>query len=241
MLSDECIRLTRSGLSIQGPWGNFQPLGGLGDGFQATLAWLVDLLGWAMLYQDAAAPGWEVAGIVLIDELEQHLHPRWQRKIIGLLRQQLPNVQFVATTHTPMCAIGTTELSDDECELIVLEQDGPSVSAVQDLQPPRRQWADQVLTSRLFNLPTAGDDATVRDIRRYNELKTKGSLTDEELAEVDALQVSLADELGGAETGFEDIVRRAVAHAMRSKRDTVLAEGAVEFEVLRQMRDMLRT
>ncbi|HYO69567.1 MAG TPA: AAA family ATPase, partial [Archangium sp.] len=40
-------------------------------------------------------------GIVLIDEIDLHLHPHWQRRVIGDLRKTFPGVQFVATTHSP--------------------------------------------------------------------------------------------------------------------------------------------
>lgn len=40
-------------------------------------------------------------GVVLIDEIELHLHPQWQRKVIPSLEQTFPNVQFVVTTHSP--------------------------------------------------------------------------------------------------------------------------------------------
>ncbi|GAB5544299.1 MAG: AAA family ATPase [Sandaracinaceae bacterium] len=40
-------------------------------------------------------------GIVLIDELELHLHPRWQREIVQNLRETFPNIQFIGTTHSP--------------------------------------------------------------------------------------------------------------------------------------------
>ncbi len=43
----------------------------------------------------------ETEGIVLIDELDLHLHPEWQRKIIEVLRTTFPKIQFVATTHSP--------------------------------------------------------------------------------------------------------------------------------------------
>ena len=87
LLPEGSIRLDITGLVVSGPWGNFQPIGGLGDGYQAILAFLTDFLGWAML-ENPNRPLTEVAGIVLIDELEQHLHPRWQREIILLLSQQ---------------------------------------------------------------------------------------------------------------------------------------------------------
>jgi len=40
-------------------------------------------------------------GVVLIDEIELHLHPRWQRRVLGDLRRTFPNLQFVVTTHSP--------------------------------------------------------------------------------------------------------------------------------------------
>lgn len=43
----------------------------------------------------------ETPGIVLIDELDQHLHPNWQRRIVADLKRAFPKVQFVATTHSP--------------------------------------------------------------------------------------------------------------------------------------------
>ena len=41
------------------------------------------------------------AGVVLIDELELHLHPKWQRDVTEKLRRTFPNIQFIATTHSP--------------------------------------------------------------------------------------------------------------------------------------------
>ncbi|MGL5982617.1 MAG: AAA family ATPase [Cetobacterium sp.] len=40
-------------------------------------------------------------GIVLIDEIDLHLHPKWQREITGLLRELFPNIQFIASSHSP--------------------------------------------------------------------------------------------------------------------------------------------
>jgi predicted ATP-binding protein involved in virulence len=40
-------------------------------------------------------------GVVLIDEIDLHLHPKWQRRIVGDLLAAFPNIQFIATTHSP--------------------------------------------------------------------------------------------------------------------------------------------
>lgn len=41
-------------------------------------------------------------GIVLIDEVELHMHPSWQRKVLSALRDTFPNIQFIITTHSPI-------------------------------------------------------------------------------------------------------------------------------------------
>jgi len=41
------------------------------------------------------------AGIVLIDEIELHLHPKWQRRVIPALQETFPNIQFIIATHSP--------------------------------------------------------------------------------------------------------------------------------------------
>jgi predicted ATP-binding protein involved in virulence len=43
----------------------------------------------------------ETPGVVLIDELDLHLHPRWQRRVITDLRRTFPKIQFICTTHSP--------------------------------------------------------------------------------------------------------------------------------------------
>lgn len=47
--------------------------------------------------------------IVFIDEIDAHLHPAWQQKIIGLLRENFPNVQFIVTAHSPLVVAGCKE------------------------------------------------------------------------------------------------------------------------------------
>jgi ABC-type multidrug transport system ATPase subunit len=47
--------------------------------------------------------------IVFIDEIDAHLHPSWQQKIIGLLRENFPNVQFIVTAHSPLVVAGCYE------------------------------------------------------------------------------------------------------------------------------------
>jgi hypothetical protein len=179
-----------------------------------------------------------VSGIVLIDEIEQHLHPRWQRQIIKLLRDQFPKVQFVATTHTPMCAVGTTDLDDAECELIKLEQQDCKVIAIEDLVPPRGQRADQVLTSLLFELPTSGDNLTLGKIARRNAIATAEAPTEREQDELARLRAELRTQFSSEESVFETAIKEQVRKALAEQRRADIDFEAADFEVLRTLRDM---
>jgi predicted ATP-binding protein involved in virulence len=59
--------------------------------------------------------------IVLIDEIDAHLHPSWEQKIIGVLRREFPNVQFIVTAHSPLIVAGCYE---GEVSVIRREKDG---------------------------------------------------------------------------------------------------------------------
>ena len=103
--SPDQIILEENGIYIRGPSGKVA-LSALADGFRGTVTWVMDLVSWWFLYcRERASPEFlDVHGIVLIDEVEQHLHPRWQRNIMRLLRDSFPHVQFIATTHSPLVA-----------------------------------------------------------------------------------------------------------------------------------------
>ena len=73
----------------------------LGFGYQTTLTWLADFCKRMFeLYPDAENPLLEEA-VVLVDEIDLHLHPKWQRDLVPTLSKIFPNVQFVVTTHSP--------------------------------------------------------------------------------------------------------------------------------------------
>lgn len=76
-------------------------LGQLSDGERSFLAVIGDLVRRLSLANPLLNNPLLGAGIVLIDELELHLHPRWQREINDKLRRTFPNVQFIGTTHSP--------------------------------------------------------------------------------------------------------------------------------------------
>jgi len=79
------------------------PMSALSDGYRNTLGLVADMIQRACLLNPQLGERAldETRGVVLIDEIDQHLHPKWQRHIISDLKSLFPKVQFIVTTHSP--------------------------------------------------------------------------------------------------------------------------------------------
>jgi len=77
------------------------PLDTLSDGERGSLVLVADLAQRLVMANPGAPDPLSGAGIVLIDEIELHLHPRWQREILPALVETFPGCQFIVTTHSP--------------------------------------------------------------------------------------------------------------------------------------------
>lgn len=103
-------------------------------------------------------------GIVLIDEIETHLHPRWKMQVMMALRSALPNVQFIVTTHDPLCLRG---MEDGEVVVLQSGTDG-TIRSVPDLPSLKGMRAEQLLTSDYFGLSSTIDPATELEVARFS-------------------------------------------------------------------------
>ncbi|MFO0610427.1 MAG: AAA family ATPase [Polyangiales bacterium] len=93
----------------------------LPDGLRATLAWVADLcFAWyAIATPEERAEGFaSMRATVLVDEIDLHLHPKLQRTLVTRLRERLPRVQWIVTTHSPLVLA-----SFDREEIVLLEPD----------------------------------------------------------------------------------------------------------------------
>jgi len=90
----------------------------LSDGERSFIAMLGDMVRRLALANPDLDDPLQGHGVVLIDELELHLHPKWQREIVQGLRHTFPNIQFIGTTHSPFVI-----QSLDPGELINLDPD----------------------------------------------------------------------------------------------------------------------
>lgn len=101
----------------------------LSDGEKCTLALVGDLARRLAIANPMLQNPLEGEGIVLIDEIELHLHPRWQRHFVAQLGNLFPNCQFVVTTHSPQ-ALG--EVKGENIRLLYAGADGNITSSTPD-------------------------------------------------------------------------------------------------------------
>lgn len=139
----------------------------LSDGYRSMFVMMVDLLRWLeIMRSDPAIPLNEVSGVVLIDEVDAHLHPKWQREIGFLLPKTFPNIQFIVTTHSPFVAMAAGKDA-----LTVLQKNENVVIARQDM-PHIQDWAVDEVISQIFG-EEPYSQKTTDDLSRYEELRFK--------------------------------------------------------------------
>ena len=154
----------------------------LSDGYRSVLALAGDLI-WRLLmaFPESDDPLKE-AGTVLIDELDIHLHPIWQRAIPGMLRKQFPNLQFIVTTHSPFIAAGAGE--DAVTYRLNWENNKVSVNPIHNLA----FWSvEKVLQSPAFELVSLFSEETQQKIDRYYTLRKKPNRTPDEDRQLDLI------------------------------------------------------
>lgn len=161
------VELTPTGIKVKGAWG-IAELGELGDGYRATVTWVLDLLAWWFLKatQKARVKVTNLRGILLFDEIEQHLHPRWQRSILSHLKEAFPKVQFIGTTHSPLVASSVGEVLPRTGidKVIVLNSKDKHGVVKEELDPMMGWRVDKVLASQAFEYQITGQSEELSKI-----------------------------------------------------------------------------
>ncbi|NVM66610.1 uncharacterized protein (TIGR02646 family) [Mucilaginibacter sp. SG538B] len=166
--------------------GSSHTLGKMSDGYKSVIALVVDIM--QILERDGATME-EAQGVVLVDELETHLHPRWKMRIVEQLRDIFPRVQFIVTSHDPLCLRG---LKKNETVVLKREEDTQEIIYLKDLPSPEAFRVDQLLTSEFFGLFSTNDPATEALFNQYYKLLAKDKLTPEEMQLLEKLTAELA-------------------------------------------------
>lgn len=115
------IKLNPSRMIITNGNGENLRIEQLSGGYKAVLSMVADIAKrLAMANPNSKNPLQEEA-VILIDELDLHLHPRWQKSIVSDLKRTFPNCQFIVTTHSPFIVQSLTKE-----EIINIEKDNES-------------------------------------------------------------------------------------------------------------------
>lgn len=164
------------------------PLEQLSDGYQNMAAWIGDLMFRVTeTFKDYKKP-LEARGLLLIDEVDLHLHPKWQRKLTDFISKKLPNFQVVATTHSPL-----TAQQADTGELYALKRnESNTIEIVPFIGSPKTLLVNQLLMTPVFGLETDESLEVETTKKEYDNLKLKeDSLSEGEKEKLQAVKTKL--------------------------------------------------
>ncbi|GLS42687.1 AAA family ATPase [Methylobacterium brachythecii] len=207
------------------------PLSAVSSGFRAVLAMTCDVMrGLTALQSSTGTTLAKTRAVVLIDEVEAHLHPRWKMRIIQGLREALPGVTFIMTTHDPLCLRG---LAPSEVRVFRrirrTEQYGlpPTfVEQLEELPPMGGLTVEQLLTSDLFQLHTTDAPALEDSFARFGDLLAReqaGELISGDAgAALQRARMALRSQIGDAipvgSTEVERLIQEAVERYLLDRR-----------------------
>lgn len=151
------------------------PYPALSDGYRAFLGWLADLLYHVCETCPSGKKIVENRGIVMVDEIDLHLHPKWQMTVLESLAKALPNIQFIFTSHSPLL-VGTLEWMN-----IIVMRSSPGQASKMTRIPHAVHGldADQILITDFFGLETT---RAPRKQRQLGTLNAKARAGDPEAA-----------------------------------------------------------
>jgi len=119
----------------------------LSEGYRSTIIWTCDLVQRLSVSQPDVKSIQDFSGIVLIDEIDLHLHPKWQYQIVRKIRRWFPKIQFIMTTHSPIVILG----SSDQAVFYKLYKEEGKTKLSRPITNIKNMMANLVVTSPLFN------------------------------------------------------------------------------------------
>ncbi|MDO9415725.1 AAA family ATPase [Pararhizobium sp.] len=154
-------------------------LGQLSDGFQNVAAWVGDLLFQVTeTFSDFKNP-LHARGLLIIDEVDLHLHPKWQRRLLDFLNFQLPNMQLLVTTHS----VVTAQQAEPGALHYCIRRDG-DVRIEQFSGDPRTLLLNQLIATEAFG--NASDESLLveQEKQTYRSLHRKTDKSDGEVQQM---------------------------------------------------------
>lgn len=207
------------------------PLHAVSSGYRSMLAMVCDIL--RGLLDPQVYEGFEsfrtASGVILIDEIEAHLHPRWKMQVMSSLRNALPRMTFIVTTHDPLCLRGM-----EEGEVVVLQRIAATDSRRESQMPivvERMEGLpsvvdlriEQLLTSDFFQMLSTDDAVADRGLARIGDLiaaRSRGDeLSVEDIRVLSDFESDIASALPVGSSEVHRMVQESVAEYLRRRRD----------------------
>ncbi|MDP8237665.1 MAG: AAA family ATPase [Candidatus Hatepunaea meridiana] len=190
-------------------------LNDLSLGYKTMIAWMVDLA--ARLYErypDSPDPLAEPA-VVLVDEIDLHMHPKWQRNIKDYLIERFPNTQFIVTAHSPLIVQEATDAN-----VVLLKREGDHVEIYRNPEIIKGWRLDQIYNSNLFGNVGSRSKEIQKLLDERSAILTKPKLTKMDIKKVEKLEA----QIGYLPTGetredieARNIIREAAAQLKKAK------------------------
>lgn len=146
------------------------PFRALSDGYRAYIGWIGDMLFHLCMGSASGLKLRDTRGIALVDEIDLHLHPDWQRTVLPTLARALPHMQFIVTTHSPL-VVGSLEASN----LHLLQTDDRGRSSARRLpEKVHGRDAEQILLSPYFGLSSTRAPEVEQQMRKLSQKAVQG-------------------------------------------------------------------
>lgn len=181
-LRDEDRILRHDGVVLVQAHGRTSPIEHMSEGYRSLFGMVSDIMRNMLM----VSSNLEYArGIVLIDEIETHLHPRWKMRVMSTLRKAMPHVQYIATTHDPLCLRG---MRNGEIQLMYRDERN-HVALFNKLPDIELLRIEQILTSDYFGLFSTAEPEQDRVLYELSTLAQRGDseLRPDQRAQRDAL------------------------------------------------------
>jgi len=175
---------THEELAMGHPEQGILPVSLLSDGVRSMVSLAADLA-WRCTrlngHWGADAPQL-TEGIVLIDEVDLHLHPTWQQRVIATLREAFPRIQFIVTTHSPQVL---TTIRKDNIRVLARDEDGRWTAHEPDISPLAHESGDALaLIMGTHPRPEIAD--IISDLYAYEQLARAGRAVSDEARQINA-------------------------------------------------------
>jgi predicted ATP-binding protein involved in virulence len=157
---------------------NALPFENLASGYKNIITMIGDMILRLSENQPSENDPKDLEGIVIIDEFDLHLHPKWQRKLPTLLSKAFPRVQFIASTHSPIPLLGAPENSAF-LKVVRDKKDGIKIENL-DYIAARNLTPNTILTSPIFDF----DELIPESHKPYEKLRTGVSFSEAEFNEL---------------------------------------------------------